>query len=310
MISSDTAIRDFLAARLSKPVTDLSRIGHGEWSRAYAFRCAGADYIARFSAVEEDFAKDRLAAAYTSPALPIPRLLDMGTAFDGFYAISERAFGEFIDDLDAERMRAVLPSLFAALDAARLTDLHATTGYGGWGADGHAPFPNWRAALLDVVNDRPTDRVHGWRARLDASPERSGPFDAAAAQLEALVHACPEERHLIHSDLLHYNVLVAGDRLSAIFDWGCSLYGDFLYDIAWFDFWTPWYPAWEGIDFAQEAQRHYAAIGLNVPNFAERLRCYEVHIGLGSLSYMAFRDNWDDYAWTAARTLAAADTRP
>ena len=302
---TDAAVREFVAARLQGPVTDVARIGRGEWSQAFSLRCGDADYIARFSAVEEDFAKDRLAAAFAGPDLPIPPIIAMGRAFDGFYAISRRAFGEFIDDLDAPRMRAVLPSLFAALDAARRADLSKTTGFGGWGADGNAPYPSWHAYLLDVTNDRPTDRIHGWRQRLDAFPERSGPFDAAVARLKALVNACPEERHLIHSDLLHYNVLVAGDRLSAVFDWGCALYGDFLYDIAWLTFWAPWYRAWDGIDFREAAVQHYAAIGLDVPDFDARLRCYEVHIGLGSLAYMAFRENWEHFAWTAERTLRA-----
>jgi hygromycin-B 4-O-kinase len=203
-------------------------------------------------------------------------------------------------------MRAVLPSLFAALDAARLVDLSASTGFGGWGAEGNAPFASWREALLDVVVDHPTARVHGWRARLDADPSRAGPFDEAAARLQTLVACCPEERHLIHSDLLHFNVLVVGNRLSAVFDWQCAMYGDFLYDVAWLTFWAPWYRAWDGIDFEQEAAHHFADVGLDVPNFTARLRCYELHIGLGSLSYMAFRENWEHFAWTAERMLRAA----
>jgi hygromycin-B 4-O-kinase len=70
-------------------------------------------------------------------------------------------------------------------------------------------------------------------------PERARPFDAAVARLKDMVASCPEERHLIHSDLLHYNVLVAGDQISAVFDWGCALYGDLLYDVAWLTFWAP-----------------------------------------------------------------------
>ena len=32
-------------------------------------------------------------------------------------------------------------------------------------------------------------------------------------------------------------VLVDKERISGIFDWGCSLCGDHLYELAWFDFW-------------------------------------------------------------------------
>lgn len=305
---SDAQARAFLLGRFGPDLGAVSSIGHGEWSKAYAYQHAGGDYVVRFSALREDFAKDQLAARHGSRDLPIPPIIEIGEAFDGFfyYAISERAFGEYLDALDETRMRAALPALFAALDAARLVDLSASTGYGVWGADGSAPHPTWRAALLAVAEDRPTDRTHGWRDRLATSPTGFRPFDAAFQRLQALVEACPEERHLVHSDLLNYNVLVAGERISTVLDWGSSIYGDFLYDLAWLSFWSPWYPAWRGIDFRRAATRHYAAIGLEVPGFEERLRCYEVRIGLEAQAYNAFKGRWAELEATARRTLAVA----
>jgi len=254
----------------------------------------------------QDFDKDRLAAKFTSPLLPIPRVDELGVAFNGFYAISERAFGEPLDALDEGQMRGILPALFNTLDAARLVDLSGSTGYGGWGADGSAPHSSWRAALLDIANDRSTDRVHGWRECLSRSSIGSDPFDEALSHLAALIVTCPEERHLVHSDLLNYNVLVSGDRVTAVLDWGESKYGDFLYDVAWFSFWAPWYPAWQGIDFRKEAEQHYAAIGLDVPHLDERLRCYEVHIGLDNQQYSAFKGRWEQLVQVARRTLELA----
>ncbi len=303
----DARAESFLVARFGREVSEVSRIGHGEWSRAYSFRLGQSERVARFSALDEDFLKDRLAARYASRDLPIPRILEIGEALGGYYAVSERAPGGYLDALDGSQMRAVLPALFAALDAARLADLSSSTGYGSWGADGDAPHPTWRDALLDVANDRPTDRVNGWRERLAASPVGLGPFEEAFAVLQALVAYLPEERHLIHSDLLNYNVLVSGDRLTAVIDWGCSLYGDFLYDVAWLAFWSPWYPAWRGIDFAGEAARHYESIGLGVPHLAERLRCYELHIGLGDQAYNAFKGRWAEVEAVARRTLDGAE---
>jgi hygromycin-B 4-O-kinase len=120
------------------------------------------------------------------------------------------------------------------------------------------------------------------------------------------VDGVPEERYLIHSDLLHFNVLVSGDRIAAVLDWGDAKYGDFLYDLAWFSFWSAWYRAWDGIDFVREAKRHFESIGLVVPHLAERVRCYELHIGLSGQAYCAFAGHWDDLKWTAQRTAAVA----
>ena len=164
----------FLVGRFGAGLTDVAPIGGGAWSKAYAFRRDGADYVARFGGYLEDFAKDRLAGRYASADLPVPAVTEIGEALGGFYAISERSFGGFIDHLDGEGMRATLPSLFAALDAARSVDLSATTGYGGWDATGAASYPRWRAALLDVAADPPGGRGSGWRERLEAPSHGSG----------------------------------------------------------------------------------------------------------------------------------------
>ncbi len=136
-------VEAFLLRRFGPRATAPVELRGGEWSRAYAFRLDRADYVIRFRALVDDFAKDRLAEAHATPDLPIPRVIEIDEAFGGFYAISERTFSDYLDELDERAMCAVLPSLFAALDAARCTGLSRWTGFGVWGPDGNAPHPTW-----------------------------------------------------------------------------------------------------------------------------------------------------------------------
>ncbi len=140
---SEHQVTTFLAEALGQDVSDVAAIDHGEWSKAFSFRRDAADYIVRFSTTQADFLTDRLAMRYASSALLVPRVAKLGQAFGGFYAISNKAAGEFIDDLDQAGLRRLLPSLFSTLDAARRVDLSASHGFGGWGADGNRePTPD------------------------------------------------------------------------------------------------------------------------------------------------------------------------
>ena len=73
----------------------------------------------RFGAWREDFEKDRAAMGFSGPDLPVPRLIEIGEALGGFYAVSERHFGRFLEELGADGFRRIMPSLLRALDAMR-----------------------------------------------------------------------------------------------------------------------------------------------------------------------------------------------
>ena len=102
---------------------------------------------------------------------------------------------------------------------------------------------------------------------------------------------------------------VLGGRVTAVVDWGNAMYGDFLYDLARLDFWAPGYPAMEAVDVLAEAEGHFRSAGVVVPDFAERVRCCEVHIGLDAQTYNAFTQRWDELERSGVRTLEAANRR-
>jgi aminoglycoside phosphotransferase (APT) family kinase protein len=272
----------FLAERYPGRARDVAELGGGDWSRAFSFGLDGRDLVARFGQYGEDFARDQQAMALSGPDLPVPPVLETGSALGGAYAISERRFGVFLETLDAPRWRRLLPALLGGLDALR--DAPAL------GAGGLAAAGSWRGQLKAELEDRPGQRVSGWRAVLARSGELDALFTAGEGAVMGLLDACPEIRHVLHRDLLNRNVLVAADgsRLTAVFDWGCYSLGDFLYEVAWFTFWAPWHAGLAAIDVRSAIRGHYQAAGLDVPRFDQRLRCYELHIGLTHLAYSAF----------------------
>ena len=113
---------------------------------------------------------------YASPELPIPQVLDIGPAFDGYYAISTRVYGVPLESLDETQWLAIVPAVGSVLEAMRTTDLSSCSGFGGRGTDGNAAHTSWSSRLLAARDDTPDQRGHGWRKRLAASPQGEAAF--------------------------------------------------------------------------------------------------------------------------------------
>ena len=297
----------FLRARYGSRAGAVTPLGAGDWSRVFAVTIDGREMAVKFGAYTEDFAKDALMAVHSSGSLPIPAVHDSGALPGGCFAVSQRARGDFLDQIDEAGMRAVLPALLAALRTVRDIKVPGPGGYGLWRSDGTAPHRSWRDALLDVTVDQPGSRTHGWRQALAGSPTGAGPFDHAADALRELAPSGPQPRQLIHSDLLYRNVFVQGTAVTAVLDWGNSMYGDGLYDLAWLLYWWPWFPAWREIDIGVVIRDHLAAAGEWRDDTAARLRCYQIHIGLDSQAYNAFTGRWQELASNARQTTTLAE---
>ena len=290
----------FLAGHFDTPPSDVVLLGEGAWSRCFGFCRDDEELVIRFGKYVDDFQKDQLAYAYAGPELPIPEVIDIGPAFDGYYAISTRVRGIPLERVNSKNWRAVVPSIVSALEAMRLADISSTVGMGGWGVEGAAVHTAWSDHLLAVGDDKPTQRTHGWRERLAKSPQgdavfRRG-FDLLRDVADDSVPRC-----LVHCDLINRNVLVNEDRISGVFDWGCSIYGDHLYELAWFEFWAPWYPELNMPYLRAELERRWREGGYAPVDKESRLMACYLHIGLDHLAYNAYLGDWTTLAASAER---------
>jgi hygromycin-B 4-O-kinase len=276
----------FLTDRFGSNVRDVRPLGAGKWSRAFAFDTDDSRLVLRLGDHEEDFAKDRIAASWQQPGLPVPGFLEMGEAFGAFYAVTERADGRFLDGLTRTEVNDVFPSVLRVLDALRRVQVPGSAGFGGWSRHGVGEHSSWKDALLTLETARP--RIDGWKHRLQRWPQIQRAFDEGVEHLHVLTDQVPSRRDVIHRDLVNRNVLVAGAEVTSVFDWGCSMYGDHLYDVAWLTFCASYTTGFDRSDVHRRARAHYAAQGIAPDDFDLRINCYELHIGLGALIYRAF----------------------
>lgn len=279
--------------------------GEGAWSQCFGFKRETQELVIRFGRHVDDFQKDQFASAWATPGLPIPEVVEIGQVLDRFYAVSTRVRGAPLETLSTPDWQAVVPAVASALEALRLTDLSATRGYGMWGADGNARFDSWYEYLVSVGDDAPDKRTHGWRERLAGHVRGQSAFAWGFDRLRRLA-SVPVPRGLIHGDLLNRNALVSDKTLVGIFDWGCSAYGDPLYDLAWFEFWAPWHPDLIVDDLKTELEKRWCADGSTPDNKDTRLLVCYLHIGLDHLAYNAFTGNVSALTDTAERMMMLA----
>lgn len=293
----------FLTRHLGTEPSEIVPLGEGAWSQCFGFVCDGQALVIRFGKYVSDFQKDQLAHQYANLDLPIPEVLEIGAALDGYYAISTRVYGVPLESVPAEQWLALVPAIVAALEAMRMADLSATEGFGGWDADGHAANSSWRSRLLEVAEDRPDQRGYGWHETLATSAGGKATFDWGLDLLKQVADdAVP--RSLLHCDLTNRNVLVKGDRITGVFDWGCSVYGDHLYDLARFEFWSPWHPQLDMEALRTAIEQRWMERGYSPENKVSRLKACYLHIGLEHLAYHAQLGNWTTLLEIAKRMRA------
>jgi fructosamine-3-kinase len=286
-------VQSFLSSITQPDATNIVPVSGGDWSQAFFFEREGDHKIIRFSQTNEDFLKDQFAHGFTSPGLPIPEIEEIGTAFGGYYAISPKIEGTMIDHLNPEAMRSFTPNLLKLFNALRTADLAGTSGYGGWDHAGQGQYQSWSDFLLSINRDDSSSRI-AWRPALEKRPDTKALFDRVYQVMHDLLPKLPNTRHLIHNDLLHFNLLLNDGNVAGVIDWGCSLYGDYLYDLAMFDLWQFYYPSMQGIDFKGEAKSFFADQGADITNFEARLKCYQCHLTLDSIKYTSYKDNDHD----------------
>ncbi len=285
---TDSEIRAISVTHLGHEPTTIETLRSGAWSHAFGLDTARGQYVLRFSKTDEDFHRDAFATRFSGPHLPIPQVLAIDEWHSGWWCLSEQVQGAHLDDLGAEDLAATIPSLAQMLIAMREVDSSGTHGYGGLDRHGNGRFTSFADQLLEIVKDTQERRGGDWYDTLQQHHHALTTLERGAETLKQRVHVLSNNRQLIHMDTLNYNVNVVGRHISGIYDWGCAMWGDAVYDLAWFAFWEPWYPQWSDVRLAETL---IDLVGIHGDHEEERLNCCMLHIGLDHIRYNAFTGN-------------------
>lgn len=283
---SDADVIEFLRAHHDAAPFDLEVLSGGYWSAAYGYRIGDDELVLRLSERPDGFRADEIAMHHSSATLPVPEVLTIGQAFGRWFAISRRHHGRFLEDVGAEEADVLGPTVVGLL-----SDLRAVPDTG-------AEAVPWQRWLVEGLTDRPGSHTEGWRLRLAGDPVADRTFRAVDERIRSLLDACPDRRQLVHSDLLHYNVLVSpnAEAISAVFSWKCATWGDAIYDLAWCTFWGRWHDGIGALDLWDRVLPTLPpsdAVDVGV-----RHHVYELQIGATHLGWYATLGDAHNLSWT------------
>lgn len=281
-------------------IENLAVITSGQIAQTYSFTAEGQDYIIRFNRdnMGANFPKEAfIAARVVSPLIPIPRIVHVGRFQGLYYSITVKIPGHLLDQLPPAEYARIGPEAIRALDAIHQVDVSDwPPGYGVFDNDGVGLSANWRACLLAVGEEEEDWNFYGkWHALFDNTFLERDVFDSIYAQMTRLLDSCPEARYLVHGGYGFSNVIAHEGKITGILDWLDAKYGDFVYDIAWLNFWSP------EVNFGELFQQFYHKQGVSVPAYDERIRCYQCYIGMDALRFFAKSNQPDAYRWARKR---------
>ena len=289
-------IHQLLTGHFGEPVQELEPVQGGQVAQALSFRVGGQEYILRINAgsLDASFRKEVLIFQhFASPAIPIPPIVKVGYLGDLVYAISHKMPGRGLEAISRAEYEALLPDLIRKLNAIHTCDVSRWPGYGLFDDAGKGMFADWRSSLAAIIDEERPDGFYGkWHTLFTTTFLEREFFDTVYNHMLSLLDRCPEERHLVHGGYGYNNVLAQQGKVTAVLDWIDARYGDFVYDIAWLDFWP------RGIDFPGLIRQYYTGQGIALPHYEERIACYKAYIGLDAMRFYAKTQYLEAYRYT------------
>jgi len=277
-------------------------IERGQVAQTLAFTVEDQPYVLRFNAdnMDANFEKEDFIARYfVVKEVPIPAMVRYGRLGELHFCITEKAEGQCMDQLTQEQAEQAAPAIVAVLGAIHATDVSAYEGYGIFDGVGQGLFPSWPAYLLAVRDEERADGFFGkWHSLFETSFLERDTFDQVSSHMERLLEYCTNERYLVHGGFGFGNLLMHNGIVTGVIDWLDAKYGDFLYDVAWLDFWAP------EQGYPERFHTSYSNRGVDVRALHERIQCYQCYIALDAMRFFAKADNPDSYAFVKDRVEA------
>ena len=298
----DARVLALLQERFAPSATDLVPVEGGSVARTFAFRAGEEAYIIRFNLdamLRSNFPKEAyLWQKLSSTSIPMPPVLQVGRLGDLPYAISRKMPGKTLSHSTPHELEQLFPQILETLHALHQVDVRDTDGYGVFDEEGRGMASSWHAFLQTIAEEELEHDYYGkWHRLFEETFLERTVFDRVYQQVLRLLPSCRKSAFLVHGNPSLSNLLAQDGTLTAVLDWLDARYGDFVYDIAYLDYWLP------GLRVRERFGRFYRERGIHVPAYAERILCYQCYVTLDAMRFYAKSGQEQGYTWVCSRIL-------
>ncbi|MEP7103501.1 MAG: phosphotransferase [Candidatus Dojkabacteria bacterium] len=265
-------------------ISDLEIITSGEFSQAFSFKADDQDLILRVNnKTSLGFDKEDIIHR-KFPHILTPKILLNGHFEDYSFSISRRVEGVQMSKLNESSQERLISSLIESMNSIHTSEI-STSRFGKWNKDMIAPDNSWIDTLAGYVEKDSWDGVSKSASYLNLDH-----LNNLLNQFNNLKKYLPNSFHLLHGDFGKTNIIVKDVKISGIIDWSESMYGDFLWDLAWITFWGE-----NDLLIQKYIEFNSSNSKLNLENYYERIKAYHLVIGIHTLLFEAKKNSVEEY---------------
>ncbi len=296
-------VYDFLIKNFSNNISNVKTLKGGELSKAFSFEAQSDEFVIKVRRVrkrlriQHPFHKEIIIANVLKEQgfdIPVPKTIqhgvfkeDKGEKF--VYTIVEKASGNPVHLFPEDEAISIDNLLIEYLHQIHLVDVSKTQGYGKWQEWSKAHFNSMNEHILDLIEKQ---KIY-INSKYSTGIYEKELYENGLSKILELTEFCSVKRYLVHADYGYDNVLAdKNGKITAIFDWEHSLFGDFVYDIAWIDFWC-FRP--ENTYSKLYCEKYKSSERLDFENYDERLQCYKLFIGMTAAGFFSESNQKDKY---------------
>ena len=309
---SISEVENFLKKDFGVNIKNIEILKGGEISQAFSFDNESESYVIKIRNVKKrfrkfnPFVKEKTISEILStrnPLIPIPENVVYGTFKETkkekfIYSIVKKVKGDFVHLFPQEKFNSVDCNLIDLLYLIHTTDIADTRGFGNWEEWKNARYKSMQEHILEGLE---REKIYT-NERFSTGIFEIELYNEGSDKIRELLKFCSSYRFLVHADYGYDNVLADSEgNITAVFDWEHSIFGDFVYDIAWLDFWgfreedtysKLYYEKYKGSDL------------LDFENYEERLLCYKIYVGMSAAGFFSETNQEDKYLEAKQRLLS------